>query len=206
MRASKPGIATRKHIALNGPQMLTNQNQKRIRRVIVWLTTAGLLLPLRPATAGDPGTHGNDPTRAGESQSLIRDAVLSPEDALSGIVLTGSGAADAGRTVLARTADGQTRSTITDERGRFLFQGCRGGSYRLGVNGATSLWRVWTCDAAPPIATPGVLLISGDTVARGQRPVSALLTDHPLLPVLFVAAAIAIPLAVHSSQDQPSGS
>lgn len=177
--------------------------RKPVRQAVVWMTAAALLLPLRPLSAVGPGDL---PTRSGEAPSLIRDAALSRDGTLSGTVVTGNGVADAGCEVLARAADGKLQSTVTDDRGRFMFQNLRGGSYRLGVNGSATLWRVWTSDAAPPIAASAVLLVSDGQVARGQRPASALLTDHPLLPALFLAAVIAIPLAVHSSQDQPAGS
>jgi hypothetical protein len=43
-------------------------------------------------------------------------------------------------------------------------------------------------------------MVAGEGVERGQRPFSDLLSG-PLLIGLLIAAAVAIPIAIHNSQD-----
>jgi hypothetical protein len=66
--------------------------------------------------------------------------------------------------------------------------------------------RAWTHAAAPPAATDQLTVVDGPPLIRGQQPFSAVFTN-PLFIGLVIAAAIAIPIAVHNAQhDHPSGS
>jgi hypothetical protein len=47
------------------------------------------------------------------------------------------------------------------------------------------------------------MMVSSPQLVRGQQPISAVFSN-PLLIGLIIAAAIAIPVAIHNSQDDAS--
>lgn len=98
------------------------------------------------------------------------------------------------------------RIAATDAAGQFVLPGVTAGIQRLTAEDAVLNCRIWTHAAAPPAAMDHVTLIADQTIVRGQQPFSAIFTN-PLFIGLVIAAAVAIPIAVHNSQDdRPSGS
>ncbi|MEQ8835464.1 MAG: hypothetical protein RID07_01520, partial [Lacipirellulaceae bacterium] len=101
-------------------------------------------------------------------------------------------------------------------RGEFRFDNVATGSYQLQVGKQLKPCRVWKQAAAPPKANQGVMLISGEQIVRGQTycgsPVAAgyggfkEAMTHPLVVAGVVAAAIAIPVAIHNSDDDDNSS
>jgi hypothetical protein len=96
-----------------------------------------------------------------------------------------------------------TTHTATD--GTFCFVAVRGGLYELAAHDAVVLTRVWAAGTAPPQASSHVVLVSQDTLVRGQRPFAEIITN-PLVIGSVIAAAIAIPIAVHNSGKDRTGS
>ncbi|MEM9660324.1 MAG: hypothetical protein AAF961_18320, partial [Planctomycetota bacterium] len=108
----------------------------------------------------------------------------------------------------------------TDESGEFRATHLRSGVYRIRVGNQIQVCRVWQQGAAPPSANRGLLFVTNEQVVLGQqcgspvgcgnavdcgtcRPGLA----HPLLFGGIVAAAIAIPVAIHNSDnDDPPAS
>jgi hypothetical protein len=110
-----------------------------------------------------------------------------------------------GQAVVVRQAGGQPRQTIADRQGRFVFEDLGGGVWQVSSGAAVAVCRCWAANTAPPSATEQLLLVSPAAVQRGQRPIEELTT--PILIGLVVAAAIAIPIAVHNAKkERPSGS
>ncbi|QDS99817.1 carboxypeptidase-like regulatory domain-containing protein [Adhaeretor mobilis] len=138
------------------------------------------------------------------------DVALDAQGALVGQVVDAQGRPTKGIAVVVSNAR-RTYKTVTDERGDFRVDNVSGGTYQVQVGVQMKQCRVWKSLAAPPAATQGVLIVSGDDIVRGQTycgsPVSCSPTNvgdvltHPLVIAGVVAAAIAIPVAIHNSDD-----
>jgi hypothetical protein len=132
----------------------------------------------------------------------------------------------AGQTIL--LSNGRSvASTTTNDRGEFEFAGVKGGAYSVHTGEQTQTCRVWTSAAAPPSATRGLMIVQGDQAVLGQNrgpfigcgtpvycgtPVGGAglgmreALRNPLVIGGIVAAAIAIPVAVHNSNDDDPAS
>ncbi len=173
-------------------------------RFIVAIAMMGVLTPTPLVHAETP------PLRPAASQ--IPDVRLDAQRRFHGVVVDGQGQVLTGaKVVLTRTGE-QTKpawshETATDRHGRFQFESCSGGTYRLETSAGVYLCRLWTPNAAPPAAAPSLLVVNDNRVERGQRPIGEIFHSDPLLMATIVAAAIAIPIAVHKSRDDsPEGS
>lgn len=103
--------------------------------------------------------------------------------------------------VILQRVGGNPLQTQTDQQGRFVFEQVSGGLYQIATSDAAMACRCWSDTAAPPSAIREILIVSGDGIERGQRPLADVLFSGPFLIALVIAAAIAIPIAVHNSQD-----
>jgi hypothetical protein len=101
-----------------------------------------------------------------------------------------------------RTARPRQERTTPD--GRFAVGDLQAGTYRLETSEGVCICRLWTSAAAPPAAAPSLLIVNDASVTRGQRPIRDLFHADPVLMATVVAAAIAIPIAVHKSRDDSS--
>jgi hypothetical protein len=110
----------------------------------------------------------------------------------------------ANQIVVIQRPGGEPRKTQTDKDGRFQLNGLTGGTYQIATLDSAAVCRCWTERTAPPAARQELLLVSGEGVQRGQYPFSDMLFSAPVLIALVIAAAIAIPIAVHNSQDDAS--
>ena len=91
--------------------------------------------------------------------------------------------------------------TRTNERGQFRFTRLRGGMYRIATPDITLACRAWTAKLAPPSARQSLLVVANMYSARGQQPINEVFCFNPFLMGTIVAAAIAIPIAVHDDGD-----
>ena len=135
----------------------------------------------------------------------IGDVALNEHGRLVGTVVNGNGEllADVRVTV---TQEGRAVGRgLSDRQGRFQVENVRGGLCQVETVETTSVFRCWSSKAAPPSAAQEILVVSDSQFARGQRPIGEIFTN-PLLIGLLVAAAIAIPIAVHNSRDRTAGS
>lgn len=167
--------------------------------------TMGLLPTATARAAGPIGTPVA--TSVAEAQETpIRDIELGADGELGGQLLDAQGQPQVGQQVVLAGADGAVISqTTTDEQGNFLFTGVRSGLYLVQTADSLEVCRCWVANTAPPVAEREVLLVAGQ-VNRGQRPFYHVLAN-PLVIGVLIAAAIAIPIAVHNArQDRPSGS
>ena len=166
------------------------------RAVAVSLACLTWLLPVREAVAVPPVA---DPP----SSARILDVRLDPNAAVRGRLVDAVGQALADRPVVLYQADGAVRTAQTDAAGSFVLQRVSAGVHRVATDTGTVTCRVWTHAAAPPSADDQLTLVDGPVVVRGQQPFSAIFTN-PLFIGLVIAAAIAIPIAVH--RDRPPSS
>ena len=107
-------------------------------------------------------------------------------------------------------------TTYTDEQGYFRVEGLVGSTYQVQAAGQVQIVRAWAQGTAPPQAVEGLLLIHDNSVVLGQHcgsPVCGSMicaAKHPLSnPFILgglVAAAVAIPVAIHNSDgnDDPA--
>jgi hypothetical protein len=171
-----------------------------LKAVTVTLACLGWLLPVSHAPAAPP------PAKAASGPATFHDVRLSPRGDLAGQLLDAAGRPLAAHPIVLVQGAQVLGRTRTDAAGQFVFAQLRGGVYQI-TNGTVGVaCRTWTHQAAPPAAQDRVQLVADAQVVRGQRPISEIFTN-PLVIGLIIAAAIAIPLAVHNAnQEEPSGS
>jgi hypothetical protein len=172
--------------------------QNFVKATAVALACVTWVLPLEHLQAGPP--QAATPHVA---SSPVRDIVLGADGSLSGQVLDHQGHPQANQIVLIQQPGQQPRQTVSDAQGRFIVPNVRAGVYHLAADGSVFLCRCWATGTAPPAARDEVLLVPTGFVERGQRPIGEILAN-PLLIGLIIAAAIAIPIAVHNSKDDAS--
>jgi len=147
---------------------------------------------------------------AAESRSPRRsssDVVLDDSLQLRGRLVTRSEEPVAATTVSLLAKGDPPRTVTTDAEGKFVFTLQRGGTYVIAANRSVHVCRAWQANTAPPAARAEVTLVDDPAVVRGQQPIQDVLICHPILLGTIIAAAIAIPIAIHNSgSDQPSGS
>jgi hypothetical protein len=168
------------------------------------LVVAGCISLMLPSQLGAqlPQLRKQHATRNDSSIEAVRDVRLAPHETLRGVVYSAEGHLMAGKAVVLAQSDQELQQTTTDKEGRFAFRGLRGGLYWLTVDRSSQVFRVWTEVAAPPHALTEVVLVSGGVVRRGQHPFGELFVCNPIVLGLIIAAAIAIPVAVHNSAER----
>jgi hypothetical protein len=170
---------------------------RTFRAVTVSWACVALLLPTGQLSAAGP------PRPTGGADNPVVDLRLSDDGVLHGSLCDAVGRPVADQVVVLRQGSEAVARVTTDGRGEFAFRQLRGGLYQLTASGATLVCRVWTREAAPPTAFDALRLADGTVVVRGQQPLHCLLTNPWVLGAI-IAAAIAIPIAVHEAQDDAS--
>lgn len=186
------------------------------QRTSAWVAAATLVVPMQvmaQQTVVVPQVPvTNVPVKTQPIQPAVKsvDVALDTHGRLVGQVVNVQGQPQV-KAVVSLTDGKQTQQVITNQRGEFRLDNVATGSYQLQVGKQLKPCRVWKQAAAPPQANQGVMLISGDQIVRGQTycgsPVAAgyggfkEAMTHPLIVAGVVAAAIAIPVAIHNSDD-----
>lgn len=170
-------------------------------KILAFLATTGLLIPSKPVDAGEPSVPERPPGVSGRHAAEVRDVRLDGSGSLRGIVIGPNGQYMPHQTVVLRLNNQELARTETNDGGRFELPHLRGGVYELSVGDSYHVYRVWQANAAPPISVPEVTLLAPGTVQRGQRPIGELFIFNPLVLGVIIAAAIAIPVAVHNSRS-----
>lgn len=143
------------------------------------------------------------------------DVELRQGGVLVGQVVAESGIG-CGKTIVHLTNGRQSWQATTNADGWFRFVDLSGGTYQFRVEGQTQVLRAWSRGTAPPNASQGVLVTPASDVFRGQRVLSPntnqffrvakqRMTD-PLVVGGVIVTAVAIPVAIHNSDDDPPAS
>ncbi len=178
-----------------------------LRRVLVGLSFCGMLFRA-PLALGEDFVVDESRAMAQPKPAPSLDIRLDRQGRLLGQLLDPAGIpiADAD-VVLMRSGNKGANRVRTDRSGRFAFEQVGTGTGELTAANSTRSLRLWGHDTAPPLSLPEVLMISGeDEILRGQRPLGTLFGCQPVMLGVLLAAAIAIPLAIHDAGDRPAAS
>ncbi len=165
---------------------------KHTKMVLAFLGLLGIICPpvLRAEAASPPEVT---------PRQIFHDVRLGGGGELVAQVISRNGQLQAGQTVVL-VKDGQAIATgLSNEQGRVTFAGLNGGPCQLKINEQITALRLWTAPAAPPVAVDELLVVSDENVQRAQQSLCHLCGEEPLMIGLLIAAAIAIPIAVHQS-------
>jgi len=188
----------------------------RCLRPLVWLAAVGMMIPPSGINAQQPNLHRKDaPRRAGVA--MLHDTRLVGRGELRGTVTNAQGRALANTEVRVRDLNGKMIVARTNAAGQFAATGLRGGIYQVTAGHASQVIRAWAPGTAPPRARGGLLLVSDPNVVVGQWEPGTLgyfiegmkgTLSNPLVVGGIIAAAVAIPVAIHNADDDdpPSGS
>jgi hypothetical protein len=173
-----------------------------LKGLIVSAAVAGTLLPV-DAVGSPPARKRPKNTAVNEVKPLRRaiDVVLSDSNELRGTVVDPDGTARVGISVTLVRSGERIASIVTDDHGVFRIGDVKPGLYELHATSGACLCRIWTRKTAPPSAARSILVVDGMTAERGQQPISEVFCNDPILMATIVAAAIAIPIAVHKSRE-----
>lgn len=140
--------------------------------------------------------------------AMALDVVLGARGTLSGELRDRQGRIRPRIPVVLWKGENVVQRVRTDTKGRFQFAGLRVGVYRVIAPDASVGCRAWTAKIAPPAARQSLLLVADDVSARGQQPLKERFVANPFVMGTVIAAAIAIPIAIHNSgdDDAPDGS
>ncbi len=165
---------------------------------LAWLAVLAMLAPTGLLSAAE---------RPLPVAATASDVALSPEGTLRGQVMSPQGHGLPGVHVTVSSGTRDLGSTVTAADGRFEIRGLKGGVLTLTAETTRMTLRAWTATAAPPAARSNVLLVAGQSQTLGQswRGFKKVATN-PWVIAGVVAAAVAIPVAIHNSNDDDPAS
>lgn len=187
-----------------------------MRVLIAWkwsavvLASLGVLLPGPVFGASPLPPPGAGPAfRASEAPPAplrIADVTLDARGSLLGVVVNVEGVPVSGAAVTLRRGDVEVGHAVTDGLGRFAIEGLRGGTHQLATGRYATLVRIWSPGTAPPQAKSLALLVVGGDVVRGQVPMGQFLTSDAFVFTVLAGALVAVPIAVHATNDKAPSS
>ena len=130
----------------------------------------------------------------------IGDVALAEGNTLWGEVVGTDGKAIDGAMVRIAQS-GRSASTVsTSEDGLFAVPNMRPGVYEIGTGTTNGVYRIWSPGTAPPAAVPSVRMVAEQDIVRAQREFGSWLKENKFIIGGIMAAAIAIPIAVHNNR------
>lgn len=103
------------------------------------------------------------------NRQLTTDVALAAQGMLVGQVVDQQGIGIADARVVVRQHDRDLVGAVSDRTGKFAVSGLRSGTYQLAAANGQATVRLWTANAAPPVAKSHVMIVSGsDQVVRAQ--------------------------------------
>jgi hypothetical protein len=135
-------------------------------------------------------------------RATVADVALADGGTLHGQVVDAQGGPISGQAVSLWQGDRELAGTTTDSSGRFQLANLRGGTYRIAVGETSAFYRLWVANTAPPSARPAALVVvdGQQVLGQGQRGPLGYWLTNPWVIAGLVAAAIAIPVAIHNDQ------
>ena len=168
-----------------------------LQHMIAFLAVAGLCIPPVALAAPTP----TNPAPA------VADVRLHDGGIVHGRVVTCENGAMADTMVSLRSGEQVLAVGRTDRNGYFAFTGVSNGVFQMETPGGRQSVRLWTAGTAPPAAQPCariVYTVRGQccqpSVARTFRDLMA----NPFFVAGVIAAAVAIPVAIHNSKGSSS--
>jgi hypothetical protein len=133
----------------------------------------------------------------------IADVALRGGGTMVGAVYSAEGLPQSGQLVSVQTNGREVTRTTTDEHGRFIAEGLKGGVYQLVTTEGMASYRVWSEGTAPPAAQPAALVVTGDVVRGGFAHCGGLgaWLSNPWVLAAIVATAIAVPIALNDDDS-----
>ena len=178
----------------------------KVHRRTCWavliLTLVTSVTPMRELIAGDSIDNVERLVRT-SIRPAINDVELMAGGLLAGQVIDAVGQPQMGQVIVVRQPGREPITAHSDQRGQFRLNGLRAGLCRIEYGETLVACRCWSPRTAPPAARQELLLTMGESIERGQRPIADLFCG-PVLIGLIIAAAIAIPIAVHNSRNDAS--
>jgi hypothetical protein len=141
------------------------------------------------------------------SESRITDVGLQEGGTLRGQVLNVQGLPQYGVAVTVSYQNSAVAQTSTNAQGEVVVTGLRGGVHFVTTTQGTAACRFWASDTSPPNVKTHLLVVSEQTVLRGQpgpRHAIAHMLSNPLLMGGILAIAIAVPAGISAAQDSGS--
>ena len=143
----------------------------------------------------------------------VVDVELQSGGSLQGQIVGGQGQCLGSQSVC--VVNGQRELQVfTDAAGKFSLTGLTGATYSVQVGDHVQLIRAWAPGTAPPGAISELMIVPDDTVVLGQdcgAPVCGSgvcckpnCLRNPLVLGAIIAAAVAIPIALENSDDDPA--
>ena len=175
----------------------------RLRAVTCIVACLGVVLPPELARGGrlSMAARGAGPP--------IGDVALFAGGTLKGSVLDDFGRPLTAVRVTLLHGEKLIASDLTSDAGQFGFTGLRGGTYRVVAGRSNAVVRLWAPRTAPPHAATSLLIVNSDRIVRSQSEPHPLLAKmvcywkgcmaNPLIVGGVVAAAVAIPVAIHNA-------
>lgn len=178
-----------------------------IGRITALAAVVAALFPCQPARCASPASSAAAITHANH----IADVALLENGLLTGRIVDSASQAVAGANVQLLSNGQAIVSTQTDANGVFAVAGLRGGVHQVSTPQGTYACRLWAPGTAPPGAGQALEIGGESVIARGQwGPPSAannfvrrakVLATNPFVVGGVVAAAVAIPVAIHNADE-----
>lgn len=166
----------------------------RIQWMVVALAVMGMCCPQLAWAASQQETPA----------STVADVQLREGGVLLGQVVTPENVAVAQTGVSIQTGGQVLATAETDANGYFAFKGLSNGVYQVAAGEHQVAYRLWNGRTAPPSAQHGAMIVTGKQTVRGQFSGLRNALANPLVVAGIVAAAVAIPVAIHNADDGPS--
>lgn len=150
--------------------------------------------------------HANDrlPSRiVPAAPPRIDDVALQSDGVLAGQLYDSAGRIVAAEPVYVVANRKMVAETKTDQNGKFRVPGLKSGIYHVISERSVNGCRCWTPGTAPPNSKSELLVVTGNPIQRGQRPITELLAD-PLMIALIIGIAIAIPVIASNAKSDGS--
>jgi hypothetical protein len=178
------------------------------------LTAAAICIPITSLAAESSHQPLAAAVGSADADRQIDDISLSDNGLLIGRVLNSERQPQIGVDVAIYSANQPVAATRTDANGAFAVAGLRGGVHQIVASTNVRTCRLWAAGTAPPNAANAAHITSDSAIARGQwgpPPLTnqfvrkaKVLATNPFIIGGAVAAAVAIPVAIHNA-DQDDG-
>lgn len=173
----------------------------RLRSLILFLSCLGLLIPSPLVAAAN--ASGKTTTKAPTRAKKTLDVELHKDGTLVGQIVNAQGTPQAKVPVSLLRGNKVLTQTVSNRAGHFALTRISTGTYQLVAGDTQRVCRLWAPKTAPPKALRGATMVVGQGPMRAQSRANGPLAyylGNPWIIGGIVAAAIAIPVAIHNHQ------